>query len=390
MNVANAPGSTVRADINNALGALVTRSSGTSEPATMFPYQEWMDTSVNLLKVRNAANTAWVIKGPEVDANNEAFYTANTKQVEINSNGDVKCNGTGALAVPAGTTAQRPSAVVGQIRYNSTTGGFEGYNGSSWGTIGAGVMPTGSIIAVAGSAAPSGGYLSCGGQAVSRTTYATLFAQIGTDYGVGDGSTTFNVPDMRGYVIAGRDYVVSSALGGRLIVTTSTTFTNTSNQAVVASAAGLAVGMYITGAGSGVSADTTTITAINGTTITMSAAATASLTVNTYYSPIRNVLTTGSQVGGSMTNTLGVDQTPLHTHFGMAARSGSTTALGAGEIASTSQQQADGASWSNANFEYTVGKSTNSIDRGLTSSSGGGQPHLNVQPTILMTYYIKT
>lgn len=42
------------------------------------------------------------------------------------------------------------------------------------------------------------GWLLCDGTAVSRTTYASLFAQIGTRYGAGDGSTTFNLPDLRG------------------------------------------------------------------------------------------------------------------------------------------------------------------------------------------------
>ena len=56
--------------------------------------------------------------------------------------------------------------------------------------------PIGTISPFGGSAIPSG-YLLCNGQAVSRTTYAELFAVIGTAFGSGDGSTTFNVPDMR-------------------------------------------------------------------------------------------------------------------------------------------------------------------------------------------------
>jgi microcystin-dependent protein len=55
---------------------------------------------------------------------------------------------------------------------------------------------TGAIIGFAGSSIPSG-WLECDGAAVSRSTYAALFAAIGTAYGVGDGSTTFNVPDLR-------------------------------------------------------------------------------------------------------------------------------------------------------------------------------------------------
>lgn len=54
----------------------------------------------------------------------------------------------------------------------------------------------GSVTMYAGSSAPAG-WLLCNGQAVSRTTYSALFSAIGTTWGVGNGSTTFNVPDMR-------------------------------------------------------------------------------------------------------------------------------------------------------------------------------------------------
>ena len=50
---------------------------------------------------------------------------------------------------------------------------------------------------------PNSGFLYCDGSAVSRTTYAELFAKIGTTYGVGNGSTTFNLPDRRGLVGVG-------------------------------------------------------------------------------------------------------------------------------------------------------------------------------------------
>ena len=61
---------------------------------------------------------------------------------------------------------------------------------------------TGTILAY-GAAAVPGGYLPCDGAAVSRTTYAALFATIGVGWGVGDGSTTFNVPDLRGRAVIG-------------------------------------------------------------------------------------------------------------------------------------------------------------------------------------------
>jgi microcystin-dependent protein len=69
---------------------------------------------------------------------------------------------------------------------------------------------TGAIKMFAGAAAPTG-YLLCYGQAVSRTTYANLFTAISTTYGSGDGSTTFNVPDMRGLTVIGKDDMGGSA-----------------------------------------------------------------------------------------------------------------------------------------------------------------------------------
>lgn len=63
-------------------------------------------------------------------------------------------------------------------------------------------LPPGAIIHTARNATPAG-FLRCNGAAVSRTTYADLFGAIGTTYGAGDGSTTFNVPDLRGEFIRG-------------------------------------------------------------------------------------------------------------------------------------------------------------------------------------------
>lgn len=66
------------------------------------------------------------------------------------------------------------------------------------------IFPIATIVPYAGAAAPDG-FLLCYGQAISRTTYADLFGIISTTYGVGDGSTTFNLPDLRGRVVAGQD-----------------------------------------------------------------------------------------------------------------------------------------------------------------------------------------
>ena len=58
--IANGTGAAVRSDLNNGLAAIVSNNSGATEPATMYAYQWWADTTTGLLKIRNAANNAWV------------------------------------------------------------------------------------------------------------------------------------------------------------------------------------------------------------------------------------------------------------------------------------------------------------------------------------------
>lgn len=64
------------------------------------------------------------------------------------------------------------------------------------------ILPTGAVIPFAGSTTPSG-YLLCNGATVSRTTYSKLYSAIGTTYGAGDGSTTFNLPNLTDKFIQG-------------------------------------------------------------------------------------------------------------------------------------------------------------------------------------------
>ena len=75
--------------------------------------------------------------------------------------------------------------------YEATRYDFDGANLS-----GIEGIPSGTIVPWSDSSIPSG-FLECTGQAVSRSTYATLFGIIGTTYGSGNGSTTFNVPDLQ-------------------------------------------------------------------------------------------------------------------------------------------------------------------------------------------------
>ena len=83
-----------------------------------------------------------------------------------------------------------------QSTTDANTGNTPSAGSSYWGTGNLG-NPSGTVIMIAMSTPPTG-YFLCNGQAVSRTTYSVLYGLIGTTYGLGDGSTTFNVPDFRG------------------------------------------------------------------------------------------------------------------------------------------------------------------------------------------------
>ena len=67
--VSNGTGAAVRSDINGQLAAIVSNNSGATEPATMYAYQWWADTTTGLLKIRNSANNAWVTVGTLASAN---------------------------------------------------------------------------------------------------------------------------------------------------------------------------------------------------------------------------------------------------------------------------------------------------------------------------------
>src|SRR5215467_6824657 len=90
--------------------------------------------------------------------------------------------------------------IAGQVRRNGSDLKF--HNGSGVITLGA---PTGLGPLPWPTATAPLGWILCDGAAISRTTYAALFAVIGTTYGVGDGSTTFNLPNCKGRIPVGFD-----------------------------------------------------------------------------------------------------------------------------------------------------------------------------------------
>lgn len=100
------------------------------------------------------------------------------------------------IQVYRGTTAQNDAftGAAGEITMDTTRKELRVHDGSTAGGNLVGLKP-GFVCPFAGTTAPDG-WLICDGSAVSRTTYADLFAVIGTTYGAGDGNSTFNLPDL--------------------------------------------------------------------------------------------------------------------------------------------------------------------------------------------------
>jgi len=258
-NIANASGASVRSDLNAVFDAIKTLNSGGSDPSNTSAFMPYVDTAdSNNLKIRNAANNAFVTVGSvdsanlgllpraggtmtgqlladdssgasspalsfdgdtdtgifRVGANTMGFATAGVERVEISDSGLDMSNGlpirfqdsSGAPFV----ALKSPSSVSSNVTF--TLPGADGSNGQMLQTNGSGALsfttvsgvPTGSVFCMAVATVPSG-YLECDGDEVSRTTYAALFAVIGTNYGTGNGSSTFNLPDLRGEFIRGFD-----------------------------------------------------------------------------------------------------------------------------------------------------------------------------------------
>ena len=133
-SIANGSGSSVRSDINDALGAIQSLNSGSSAPSTTVAYMLWLDTSNNLLKMRNGSNNGWLEIGSSNAANLGLALLAGATFT-----GEVIFNSTGSIQLPAGTTAQRPgSPTNGDLRYNSTDHEVEAYKNGAWSDVGSG------------------------------------------------------------------------------------------------------------------------------------------------------------------------------------------------------------------------------------------------------------
>jgi len=176
---------------------------GTTSPGYPLEVRGWIagiadalssDAIINLAGSNATAYSAKVrLKATsESEANPSSSLTFSTTNSSDAVEEKMRIDSAGNVGI--GTTIPAHALdVVGDV---NITGDYK-VNGTNLQTV-----PTGTVSAFAGSAAPTG-YALCDGSAVNRTSQAALFGVIGTTYGVGDGSTTFNLPDLRGRVVAG-------------------------------------------------------------------------------------------------------------------------------------------------------------------------------------------
>jgi len=141
-NLANATGAAFRSDLNNALSAVASNNSSSSDPATTFAFQWYVDTGDSTLKIRNAANDGYVNVSTVGGIGSANLGLAPLAGPTFT--GDVVISSTSALQIPSGTTAQRPgSPTAGDLRFNTTTTSAEIYNGTAFVAVGGGATGAG-------------------------------------------------------------------------------------------------------------------------------------------------------------------------------------------------------------------------------------------------------
>lgn len=220
----------------------------------------------------------------------------------------------------------------------------------------------GEVFATASATCPDESILSYG-QAISRTTYSDLFAIVGTTYGTGDGSTTFNVPDLRGRTVAGQD-----DMGG----TSANRLTDAVSQSLNGDTLGDTGGE-----------ETHTMTS-------------SELVAHTHTGPSHTH--TGPSHTHTVSGTTGSDGAHTHTFTDNGtgneshSRGSSSQVTGADNGSSADTTASDGTH--THTFSATTGAdgtgATGSSGTGATGSSGSTTAFNNIQPTIILNYCIYT
>ena len=169
----------------------ITGNAGTVAGANFIGTSDNVDVVVKTnaqeqMRVRSSGNVGIGTAAPD-----------NSAKIDISSSSQ-------GFAMPLMTTVQRltiSAPIAGLQVFDTDLKGFYFYDGSFWNCV---TTPAGTVDYFANASAPIG-YLECNGQAVSRSQYPELFTAIGILYGPGNGTTTFNVPELRGEFIRGID-----------------------------------------------------------------------------------------------------------------------------------------------------------------------------------------
>ena len=251
--IPNDTGANVLADINENVRANATNNSGSTTPPITLAHQFFVDESTNpdTLRIRNASNNGFIELGklqtnlghmpdtggsfsgnisvpsgnagsPSIQLNDAdtGFYLSAANDIGISTGGAVRLNvNSNGLTVNAGKElrlkdpqdnnylAIKSPALSSDLTFTlpNSDGNAgdklesDGNGNLSWQPVQG--VPTGSVHVMATTTVPSG-YLECAGQYISRTTYASLFAIIGTTWGTNAG-TNFRLPDLRGQFVRG-------------------------------------------------------------------------------------------------------------------------------------------------------------------------------------------
>lgn len=224
--IANQSGAAFRADLNNALAAIVSQNSGAAEPSTTFAYMRWADTTAGVMKMRNGANSAWITlyqldgewtsialengtaAAPSLyfkDSGTDTgiyssgtdaldFATGGTRRVGISSAGDVTIYGQGDLRLADSDSSnwvafQAPATVSSNVTW--TLPGTDGTNGQALKTNGSGTLSWGDAGATVATRADVDGVHTTG-SVTSGTTSLTVASATGIVAGMvvtGEGIT---------------------------------------------------------------------------------------------------------------------------------------------------------------------------------------------------------
>lgn len=249
-----------------------------------------------------------------------AVFSLLASAIDVNAPVPVNKGGTGVTTLSAFLTNLLPSQTGNGGKFLQTNGTTPSWQElSPW--------SSGDLKFASYAAVPSG-WLAAGGQAVSRATYAALFAVLGTYYGAGDGSTTFNLPDLRGRTAVGLDNLGGTAAN------------------------------RVTSAGSG----------ITGVTLGATGGAENHTLTEAQIPSHRHFTLHASGSAGIFNYAAGITNAPVML------------------------RGVDDGGLTNSNFEYHMGYTAASANANTAGSSltGGGAAHNNMQPSFIGNWLIKT